>query len=228
MRCTVAGPARAVRPAIPPVAAGLPARLVMAGQGSTGPRSRQALLARGRRLEVVTLAWNVVGTVVLAVAALRAGSVALAGFGLDSLIEIGASTVVLWELADAHQARQRKALVLIGVAFVALAVYLAVQSTLLLATGDHPRQSYLGIAWTALTALAMFALARGKAVTGRALANPVLLTEGKITTIDGVLAVAVLVGLLANAALGWWWADPVSAYVLVYYGAREARHALAG
>ncbi len=200
----------------------------MAGQGSTGPRSRQALLARGRRLEVVTLAWNVVGTVVLAVAALRAGSVALAGFGLDSLIEIGASTVVLWELADAHQARQRKALVLIGVAFVALAVYLAVQSTLLLATGDHPRQSYLGIAWTALTALAMFALARGKAVTGRALANPVLLTEGKITTIDGVLAVAVLVGLLANAALGWWWADPVSAYVLVYYGAREARHALAG
>jgi divalent metal cation (Fe/Co/Zn/Cd) transporter len=177
---------------------------------------------------VVTLAWNVVGTVVLAVAALRAGSVALAGFGLDSLIEIGASTVVLWELADAHQARQRKALVLIGVAFVALAVYLAVQSTLLLATGDHPRQSYLGIAWTALTALAMFALARGKAVTGRALANPVLLTEGKITTIDGVLAVAVLVGLLANAALGWWWADPVSAYVLVYYGAREARHALAG
>ncbi len=200
----------------------------MAGQESTGPRSRQALLARGRRLEVVTLAWNVVGTVVLAVAALRAGSVALAGFGLDSLIEIGASTVVLWELADAHQARQRKALVLIGVAFVALAVYLAVQSTLLLATGDHPRQSYLGIAWTALTALAMFALARGKAVTGRALANPVLLTEGKITTIDGVLAVAVLVGLLANAALGWWWADPVSAYVLVYYGAREARHALAG
>ena len=182
---------------------------------------------RGRRLEYVTLGWNVVGVVVSAVAAIRAGSVALGGFGLDSLIEIGASTVVLWELADTHHARQQRSLELIGASFVALAVYLAVQSSLLLALGDHPGSSYLGIAWTAITAVAMFVLARGKVVTGRSLGNPVLQTEGKVTTVDGILAAAVLIGLVLNATLGWWWADPAAAYVLVYYGAREAHHALA-
>lgn len=187
-----------------------------------------ALLARGRRLEVITLAWNVVGIIILAAAAIRAGSVALGGFGLDSLIEIGASTVVLWELADVHHTRQQRALRLIGAAFVALAVYLGVQSSLLLALGDHPAPSYLGIAWTSLTAATMFALARDKAITGNALGNPVLQTEGKVTTVDGILAVAVLGGLVLNAALGWWWADPAAAYVLVYYGAREAHHALTG
>jgi divalent metal cation (Fe/Co/Zn/Cd) transporter len=68
----------------------------------------------------------------------------------------------------------------------------------------------------------MFLLAAGKARTGRALDNPVLITEGRVTTIDGVLAVAVLLGLVLNAEFGWWWADPVAAYVLVYYGLREA------
>ena len=184
------------------------------------------LLTRGRRLEVVTLGWNVVGLAVLAVAAVRARSVALGGFGLDSLIEIGASTVVLWELADRHRTRQERALKLIGTAFVALAVYLAVQSSLLLAVGDRPGHSPLGIAWTAMTAAVMFALARAKAVTGRALGNPVLQTEGRVTAVDGILAVAVLAGLVLNAGLGWWWADPVAAYVLVYYAAREARTAL--
>ena len=92
------------------------------------PGQRDALLRRGFGLEGATLGWNVIGIFVLAVAALRARSVALAGFGLDSLIEIGASTVVIWELSDSHQRRQRKALKLIGGAFVALAVYLAVQS----------------------------------------------------------------------------------------------------
>jgi divalent metal cation (Fe/Co/Zn/Cd) transporter len=183
------------------------------------------LLARGVLLERVTLAWNVVGIVVLAVAALRARSVALVGFGLDSLIEIGASTVVLWELADTGEERQRRALRLIGAAFVGLALYIAVQSTVVLATGHHARHSVLGIAWTAVTAAVMFTLAAGKARTGRALANPVLITEGRVTFIDGVLATAVLVGLAANAIAGWWWADPVAAYVIVFYGAREA-HAI--
>jgi divalent metal cation (Fe/Co/Zn/Cd) transporter len=193
-----------------------------------GDATRARLLSRGRRLEIVTLAWNVVGIVVLAIAAVRAGSVALAGFGLDSLIEIGASTVVLWELADTHQQRQARALRLIGGAFVALAVYLAVQSSVVLALRDHPGHSPLGIAWTAVTALAMFVLARGKTATGEALDNPVLRTEGKVTTVDAILAVAVLVGLVFNAAFGWWWADPIAGYVLVYYGAREARAALTG
>jgi divalent metal cation (Fe/Co/Zn/Cd) transporter len=184
--------------------------------------SRQALLARGRRLEATTLSWNVAGIVVLAFAAVRARSVALAGFGLDSLIEIGASTVVLWELADTGLERRRRALRIIGVGFAALAVYLAVQSTVVLVLGYRPHHSVLGIAWTAASAAVMFALAAGKAKTGAALDNPVLRTEGRVTTIDAVLATAVLLGLVLNAALGWWWADPAAGYVLVYYGAREA------
>jgi divalent metal cation (Fe/Co/Zn/Cd) transporter len=185
--------------------------------------ARSALLRRGFALEYATLAWNVAGIVVLAIAAISARSVALAGFGLDSLIEIGASTVVIWELSGTGEERQRRGLRLIGYAFAALAVYLVVQSTVVLAAGYHPRHSVPGIIWTAATAVVMFALATGKARTGRALDNPVLRTEGRVTMIDGILAVAVLAGLVLNAALGWWWADPAAGYVLVYYATREVR-----
>jgi divalent metal cation (Fe/Co/Zn/Cd) transporter len=185
--------------------------------------TRKALLRRGFALEYTTLGWNVVGIVVLAVAAVSARSVALAGFGLDSLIEIGASTVVVWELSGTGEDRRRRALRLIGVGFALLAGYLAVQSVVVLATGFHPHHSPLGIAWTAVTAAVMFGLAAGKARTGAALDNPVLRTEGRVTLIDGVLAAAVLVGLVLNSALGWWWADPLAGFVLVYYAVREVR-----
>ena len=184
---------------------------------------RARLLRRGFVLEYVTLGWNVAGIVVLAIAAVAASSVALAGFGLDSLIEIGASTVVIWELSGTGEERQRRGLRLIGYAFTALALYLLAQSTVVLAAGYHPRHSVAGIVWTAVTAAVMFGLAAGKAATGRALDNPVLRTEGRVTMIDGILAVAVLAGLVLNAAAGWWWADPAAGYVLVYYAAREVR-----
>ncbi|MFF2807269.1 cation transporter [Streptomyces sp. NPDC058000] len=189
---------------------------------TTKAAKRTTLLRRGFALEYTTLAWNVVGIVVLAIAAWSARSVALAGFGLDSLIEIGASTVVIWELSGTGEDRQRRALRLIGGAFAALAVYLLVQSTLVLVSGFHPHHSPLGITWTAITAAVMFSLAAGKARTGAALDNPVLKTEGRVTLIDGLLAAAVLVGLLLNLAFGWWWADPLAGYVLVYYAIREA------
>jgi len=186
----------------------------------------ERLLERGRRLEYATLGWNVVGIVVVAVGAVSARSVALAGFGLDSLIEIAASMVVLWQLADVAAERQHRALRMIGVAFVALVGYLAVQGTWVLVVGFHPRRSFLGIAWAAVTAVAMFVLAAAKARTGAELDNPVLRTEGRVTFVDGILASAVLVGLVLNAAAGWWWADPTAGYVLVYYGSREAKMAL--
>jgi divalent metal cation (Fe/Co/Zn/Cd) transporter len=184
---------------------------------------RRDLVRRGFALEWGTLGWNVAGIVVLAFAAINARSVALAGFGLDSLIEIGASTVVIWELSGTGTSRQRRGLRLIGYAFAALAVYLLVQSTVVLAVGYHPRHSLPGIVWTAVTAAVMFALAAGKARTGRALDNPVLMTEGRVTAIDAILAIAVLLGLLLNAVAGWWWADPAAGYVLVYYAVREVR-----
>lgn len=185
--------------------------------------ARSILLRRGFALEYATLAWNVAGIVVLAIAAVAARSVALAGFGLDSLIEIGASTVVIWELSGTGAERQLRGLRLIGYAFAALAVYLLVQSTVVLAAGYHPRPSVLGIIWTAVTAVVMFVLAAGKDRTGRALENPVLRTEGRVTMIDGILAAAVLAGLVLNAGLGWWQADPAAGYVLVFYAAREVR-----
>jgi divalent metal cation (Fe/Co/Zn/Cd) transporter len=186
------------------------------------------LLRRGFQLEYTTLAWNVVGVAVLSIAvAMQDGrSVAMFGFGLDSLVEIGASTVVIWELSDTSRARQQRALRLIGTAFAVLAVYLLLQSTAALVTTHRADNSALGITWTGLTALVMFLLAAGKARTGAALDNPVLRAEGRVTLIDGLLALAVLIGLTLDAALGWWWADPIAAYVLVYYAAREARQLL--
>lgn len=180
------------------------------------------LRRRGFILEGITLGWNVAGVVVLAVASVTAGSVALAGFGLDSLIEIGASTVVIWELSGAGKHRQRFALRLIAWAFLALALYLAVQSGLALVAGHHAQPSPAGIAWTAVTAVVMFVLAAGKARTGKALGNPVLIAEGRVTFIDGLLAAAVLAGILLDTLAGWWWADPIAGLVIVYYAVREA------
>jgi divalent metal cation (Fe/Co/Zn/Cd) transporter len=189
---------------------------------------RQVLLRRGFALEYLTLGWNVAGIVVLGFAAVAAHSVALAGFGLDSLIEIGASIVVIWELSGSGDQRQGTALRLIGTAFALLAIYLAAQSTAVLVMDYRPHHSSVGIAWTATTAAVMFVLATAKTATGKALDNPVLRTEGQVTLIDGILATAVLAGLALNAGLGWWQADPLAGYVLVFYAAREVRHIFAG
>ena len=194
----------------------------------TDTTDRGRLLRRGRTLEGITLAWNVAGVVVLAMLAITASSVALAWFGLDSLIEIGASAVVLWELSGTDEARQRVALSLIGVAFLALAAYLLVQSVVALASGHHAIPSLGGIVWTGITAAVMFTLAALKGRTGRALGNPVLETEGRVTFIDGLLAVAVLLGIALDLLLGWWWADPVAGLVIVFYAVREAVHILRG
>jgi divalent metal cation (Fe/Co/Zn/Cd) transporter len=189
---------------------------------SLAPDAGSVLLRRGKRLEWFTLGWNVAGVIVLAVLAVTSSSVALAGFGLDSFIEIGASAVVLWELSGTGEARQRRALGLIGVAFILLAVYLLSQSVLALWTGHHASPSAGGIMWTAVTAVVMFTLAVLKGRTGRALGKPVLVTEGRVTFIDGLLAVAVLLGITLDLVLGWWWADPVAGFVIVYYAIREA------
>ena len=186
------------------------------------------LLRRGLLLEYATLGWNVVGSVVLAIAAVAAGSVALASFGVDSLIEIVASAVVVWQLkGEQGSERERAALRIIAVAFLLLAVYIAVQSVVVFTSGTRPGHSALGIIWLAVTVLAMFALAAGKRQTGHRLGNPVLQTESRVTVIDGALAAAVLAGVLLNAAAGWWWADPLSALVILVYGLREAQHAWA-
>ena len=179
-----------------------------------------SLLQRGLWLEYATLVWNVVGTVIVLIAAVRAGSAALAGFGLDS-----ASVVVVWQLKGIEQGRENLALKLIGAAFIALAIYVLVQSVWTLLAGAHPVPSPLGILWLAVTCAVMVALAWGKSVTGRKLGNFVLSTEARVTLIDAALAGAVLVGISLNALFGWWWADPLAGLVIVYYGLTEGRAA---
>jgi len=188
--------------------------------------SQTALLKRGFLLEYLTLGWNVVGVIIVALAAYAARSVALAGFGLDSLIEIFASVVVLWQLRGVNRGRERLALRLIGIAFIALVMYIVAQLLVTLLTGTHPATSVGGIIWIAVTFFAMLLLALGKRLTGQNLKNEVLLSEGRVTLVDAYLAGAVLLGLTLNALFGWWWADPLASLVIVYYGIREAIHAL--
>lgn len=196
-----------------------------AGEAALPEQDGTRLLRRGLRLEYATLAWNVVGTAVIIAAAVRAESAALAGFGLDSLIEIFASTIVVWQLKGVNQSRERTALRLIGIAFFLLSLYVLVQSVYVLVSGQRPGSSPSGIAWLAATVVVMLFLAWGKLATGRRLRNPVLQTEARVTLVDAYLAAAVLVGVVLNGWLGWWWADPLAGLVIVYYGAREGREA---
>ncbi|HTK07015.1 MAG TPA: cation transporter [Ktedonobacteraceae bacterium] len=188
--------------------------------------AQSSLLKRGLLLEYLTLGWNVVGVIIVIVAAFAAHSVALAGFGLDSLIEIFASVVVVWQLTGVDLKRERKALRLIGIAFLLLVIYILAQLVYTLIAGIHPATSIGGIVWLAVTFIAMLLLAWGKRVTGQKLKNEVLLTEGKVTLVDAYLAGAVLIGLVLNALVGWWWADALASLVIVYYGIREGIHAL--
>jgi divalent metal cation (Fe/Co/Zn/Cd) transporter len=183
------------------------------------------LLRRGLYLEYITLGWNITGAGIVMGAAYLTGSVALSGFGIDSLIEIFASVIVVWQLRGVGLAREQRALRLISIAFFALSLYIGVQSLRAFIVQAHPIGSPFGILWLAMTVVIMLLLAWGKHWTGRQLANRVLLTESRVTLIDAYLAATVLIGILTNALFGWWWADPAAGLVIVYYGIREGLHA---
>jgi divalent metal cation (Fe/Co/Zn/Cd) transporter len=189
------------------------------------PERRALLRRRGLRLEYATLGWNVVAIGLLVAAAVNARSVALAGFAFDSFIEIFASMVVVWQLkgtAAAHD--ERRAVRLIGMTFFLLAIYIAIQTIVTLVLEVRPDSSPLGIAWLAATVVVGGGGGAGKARTGAELANPVLAAEARVTVVDGALAAGVLIGLILNAALGWWWADVAAGIVVIAYGIREGIH----
>lgn len=188
-------------------------------------RTANKLLKRGLRLEYLTLGWNVIGSVIVILSGLQANSVALVGFALDSLIEIGASTVVIWQLTGVSQQREKSALRLIGTAFFVLATYILTHSLETLLAQTRPNQSPIGIAWLAATFIVMLLLAWGKEVTGKKLGNPVLIAEARVTVVDAYLAGSVLIGLLLNTFFDWWWADPVAGMAIVFYGFKEGWHA---
>jgi divalent metal cation (Fe/Co/Zn/Cd) transporter len=183
-------------------------------------------IKRGIALEYITLGWNVVGVIIVFAAAIPARSVALAGFGFDSLIEIFASVIVLWQLKSINKSKEKLAEKLIGYAFFALALYIAAQIIYVLHAGIHPKHSAMGIVWLALTAIVMLLLAYGKKVTGETIPNVVLQTEAKVTLIDAALAISVLAGLVVNLLFGIWYADLIAALVIVYYGVKEGLHTI--
>ncbi|MEP6626100.1 MAG: cation transporter [Acidimicrobiia bacterium] len=181
------------------------------------------LLARGRRLQVWTIAWNLMEVFVTIGLGLAAGSLALVAFGLDSIVEVFASSVVIWYIAD-HDASRRapRALRLVGLSFVVLGVYLVVATTYSLASGGRADSSPFGIAYLAVTALVMFGLARLKRVTGRAANSSPLMAEAAMTFLDGCLATGILTALALNTAFAWWWADPAAALLIAAACFREA------
>lgn len=178
----------------------------------------------GRRLQTATIIWNLVEVFITIALGILAGSLALVAFGLDSLIEVFASLVVLWHMNDTQNSRRdRRALTLVAAAFAILALYLTFAGIRALVTGAEPESSPLGIAYLTVTAIVMFTLAAWKSRIGKRLANEPFLAEARMTFLDGWLATAILTALALNAAAGWWWADPGAALVVAVVAGREAR-----
>jgi divalent metal cation (Fe/Co/Zn/Cd) transporter len=186
----------------------------------------QTPLQKALLLEYFTLLWNVVGCVVVIIAALKSSSVSLFGFGIDSLIEIFASLVVVWQLKAINKSKEAAAMRLIGIAFLLLALYLIVQSILAIVRHSFAHPDLTGIVWLLITAVVMLLLAYGKKRMGTMLNNAIVLKEAKVTVIDGLLAVSVLIGLLITKYIGWWWADIAGGVVLAAYSIKEGLQVL--
>lgn len=191
---------------------------------------RGAALARGRRLEYLTLGWNLVEGVVSVGAGAVAGSTALVGFGVDSFIESASGGVLLWRLQDhAHHAhREATALRLVGASFFLLAAYVAWEAAGSLLRREPPEASWAGIVIAALSLLVMPWLARQKRKVAGELGSRALVADSRQTDLCAYLSAILLGGLLLNALLGWWWADPVAALAMAPIIANEGRQAWRG
>jgi divalent metal cation (Fe/Co/Zn/Cd) transporter len=198
---------------------------------SPATADRAALVRRARALAWLGVGWHVVEAAIAILAGLAASSIALIGFGADSLIESAAGFIVLWRFAAARMssdAAERRAQRLIAVSFYVLAAYVAVEAVRSLAGGAEPSTSWVGIALAAFTAATMPPLAIAKARVGRRLGSSATTSEGRQNMLCAYLSVGLLLGLGANALLGWWWADPVAALAIAAVADREGRDAWRG
>ncbi len=189
--------------------------------------NRARLQRRALCLEYTTIGWNVAESAITIGLGVMAGSLALVGFGIDSLIEVFASMVVVWHLAPGHDfdhpERTARALRLVSGAFATLAVVLTVAAARDLATGRQADESFWGIAYLAVTVVVMFLLAALKGRVAARLESAPLRSEATMTFLDAVLAGATLAGLALNAGLSWWWADPAAAFIVAVAAFNEAR-----
>jgi divalent metal cation (Fe/Co/Zn/Cd) transporter len=197
---------------------------------------RDLALARASRLEYVTVGWNVVEGGIAVLAALAAGSVALLGFGVDSFVESASGAVLIWRLTAERSARNRdeieildrRARKLVGLSLFLLAAFVASDALWTLGKGERPQPSLIGIALTATSLGVMWWLARAKRHVAHELGSQALEADSFQTTACFWLSVIVLAGVGLNAALGWWWADPLAALGMTVLIAREGREAWRG
>ena len=184
-------------------------------------------IRRGRLLSYLTLGWNSLEGMIAIGSGVVAGSIALVGFGVDSVIEVSSGVIILWRLA-ADEQRERMALRLVGVSFLALAAYVAFDAIKSLIYIEAPEASYLGIAIAALSLIVMPWLAREKRKVAAKLNSRAMKADSRQTDICMYLSAILLGGLGLNALFGFWWADPVAAIIMVPIIAKEGIEALRG
>jgi len=201
------------------------------------PEGRSARLRAGVRLEAITVIWNIAEGMIAVAAGTLAGSTALLAFGIDSFVEAASGAIVGWRLFDEisrrseDRAEQIEKLTsrIAGILLLALAVYIAVESSFrLLGMSSTPKESLMGIAVTAMSLVVMPILGRAKLRCASAIGSPALRADAYETIACAWLSGTALVGLGANALFGWWWADPLVAFALIPLIVREAWEGLSG
>lgn len=181
--------------------------------------NRQAIAERGKRLEYFTIVWNSLEGLVAVVAGSIAGSISLVGFGLDSFIEVTSGATLLWRMAvdreeQTRERNERLSLEVVGVCFLALSAYIAYESLANLLSRKAPEYSIPGIILACISLVVMPILSRAKKQVGKALASSAMHADAKQTDFCVYLSAILLAGLLLNAILGWWWADPAAALIM--------------
>jgi len=190
---------------------------------------RRRLGRRAQLLAAASVGYNLVEAVVAVIAGVIAGSVALIGFGLDSVVEMSSGLVVLWQFRHpVPESRERLALRLIGVSFLALAGYVTVESVRTLVGGGDPAPSPVGIGLAVLSLLIMPVLSWAQRRTGRALGSGSVVADSTQTLLCTYLSGVLLAGLLLNALLGWGWADPIAGLVIAAVAVKEGVEAWRG
>jgi len=206
-----------------------PPRLLPLTAAAPSPARKSLLRRRIRLLVAATIAYNVVEAVVAITAGAIASSTALIGFGLDSVVEVGSAAAVAWQFsaADPHR-RERVTLRLIAASFFALAAYVSVESVRALVGGADAEHSSVGIGLAALSLLVMPILSYAQRRAGREFGSASAVADSRQTLLCTYLSGVLLVGLIVNATLGWWWADPLAALVIAAVAVKEGREAWRG
>lgn len=193
-------------------------------------KSRKEHLQKGRILEYITVVWDILEALGAVIAAALSGSVALLSYGIDSVIEVSSGSILLWRLQEGEkgEAREQRAAKLVGISLIALSVYILYDAGSSIILHQPPQTSYLGIGIAAISVIIMPILAKAKRKVAAGLSSKAMHADSKQTDICAYLSAILLVGLLLKAILGWWWADPVAALVMIPIIVNEGIEALQG